>query len=123
MKLAQVDLGRIGGSGGLGPYGNFVSIAGWGTIGEALVNVISKMLGVMTVIGTIWFIIQLLIAAFDYINAGENEQAVAKVHQKIINSFIGLAIVILAYALISITGRIFGIDIINLQTIIPLLGP
>lgn len=123
-KLLALDLGKIGGGIGLGPWGDIANLGGGpSAASSAVVDIFSRILGVLTVVAGLWFIIQLITAAFDYINAGENEEQIRKVHQKLINNFVGLSIVVMVYALTAIIGRLVGLDILNPQRIIPGLGP
>lgn len=123
-KLFTLDLGKIGGGTGLGPWGDIANLgAGPWVAGLAVSDIFSRILGILTIVAGLWFIIHLVSAAFDYINAGENEELIRKVHQKLINNFIGLAIVVMAYALTAIVGRLVGLNILNPQDIIPKLGP
>jgi len=124
VYLAYVDLGRIGldEGGGFGPFSNI----GLGDVSDAASTfalIISRVIGVMTVIAGIFFFFILLGGAFGYLSAGGDSEKIKSATQRITNGLTGLIVIILAYAFISLIGRMLGLDILNPQDVIELLGP
>ena len=109
-------------SGGLGPFSNAVY---WGmsNLNENLTGLISKIVGVLTVFGGIWFIIQFLIGAFKWITSGGDKTNVEAAKEHLTHAVISLAILVSTYIIVGLVGAIFGLDILNPQKIIPTLGP
>lgn len=123
-KIFLVDnggLGRIGGPTGFGPFGNLPL-----DIGEAAKRfnrIISAIIGVMTIAAGLWFMFQFIIAGFSWITAGGNKEAVSSAQERMRNAFIGLVIVVAAWAIIGVIGSLLGLDILHPERLIPLLGP
>ena len=91
--------------------------------GDILSNVLSTVIGVMTVIAILWFIFLLLIGAFGVMSAGADKNKVAEAQARISNGLIGLIITFSAIAIIMVVGYIFGIsDIINIPVLISRLA-
>lgn len=76
-------------------------------------KVFSTGLAVLTVSGGIWFIIQIGAGAFQWIASAGEKDALSKAQKKISNAIFGLFVIIFSYALISIVGQIFGLDILS----------
>lgn len=122
--LAQKELGQIGGTEGFGPWGNLGAFGK--TIGDAagaFTNIISNIIGIMTIIAGIWFIFQFIIGAYGYMTAGGDQKRITDATSKITNALIGLVVIVAAYAIISLLGSLLGFDILNPQNLIPTLKP
>jgi len=116
-------LGQIGGEEGFGPWGNLGS-QGIKEAAEALTGIISRIIGVMTIIAGIWFIFQFIIAAYGFMAAGGDQQKMANATKKITSSLIGLVVVVVSYAVMSLLGTLLGFKFLNVaQLIIQNLGP
>ncbi len=117
-------LGQIGGEPGqgFGPWGNLGS-QGIGEAAGALTNIISQIIGVMTIIAGIWFIFQFIISAYGYMTAGGDQQKMSTATKKITSALIGLIVVVTAYAIMSLLGKLLGFEFLNLTSLIENLGP
>jgi len=122
VYLAQIPLGRIGKGQGFGPFGN-LDLSSVGEAASAFTSILSKIIGVMTVIAGIWFFFILIIGAFGFLTAGGDPKKIESATKRIGNGLTGLIIIVLAYALIWIIGGFLGLDILNPQDVIELLGP
>ncbi len=101
------ELGRIGEGGGLGPFANVSD----GT--EGLINIsrlVSSIIGFMTISGFIWFIFQFLIGGFNWITSGGDKAKLQSARDRITNSLIGLLVVVVGWAILSLAGQFFGVD-------------
>ncbi|MBI3385036.1 hypothetical protein HY030_02485 [Candidatus Gottesmanbacteria bacterium] len=119
------DLGDIGDpntKGGLGAFSNAFGY-GPGDPGNKLASLVSRIVGVITIAAGIWFLIQLLLAAFKWINSGGDKANIEQARDHLTSAVISLGILVAAYVLAGLFGIIFGLDILNPQTIIPKLGP
>ena len=116
------DLGSIGGEEGFGPWGNLGS-RGIKEAAGAFTSIISRIIGVMTIIAGIWFIFQFIIGAYGYMTAAGDQQKMSNATKKITSALIGLIVVVAAYAIISLLGRLLGFEILNPQVIIEKLKP
>lgn len=120
--LAQLPLGRIGEGAGFGPFSG-LDLSDVSPAASAFASIISKIIGIMTVVAGIWFFFILLIGAFGYLSAGGDPEKIKSATKRIGNGLTGLIVIVLAYAFISLIGRMLGLDILNPQDIIELLGP
>ncbi len=106
--LAQTNLGTLEGLGSLGK-----SITDEKIAFEKFTTVFSTGITILTVSGGIWFIIQIFAGAFQWLASGGEKQALQNAQKRISNAILGLFVIVFSYALISIVGRIFGIDILS----------
>ncbi len=74
---------------------------------------LSNIIGFITLLGGIFFIVFFLIAGFEWLQAGGDTGKVEKARSRMINAAIGLLVMILATALIGIISGVFGFDILN----------
>jgi len=120
--LAQTpyDLGTIGEGEGLGPWsepGKIANASGlFGTI-------ISNVIGFMTIGGGIWFMFQLVIGTYSWMSSGGDQARIQTAQRKISNAFMGLVILVAAYALIWLIGELLGFKILQIPNLIQQLGP
>lgn len=119
--LAQILPHDIGGPlFGPGPLGRP------GTTGPAVANsfedLISKIIGVLTVSAVLWFLIMFFLGAIAWINAGGDAKAVEAARAKIFHALTGLVIVLLALIFTSVLGWLLGIEILNIGQAIVDLG-
>ena len=106
----------IGCGDGLGPIARaFCGIrAGDVTkVGTSLNSVISAILGFLTVLAALWFLIQFILAGYSWISSGGDKNAATAAWQKITNSIIGLIIVVAAWIIVAVLGELLGIQILN----------
>ena len=127
VSLAQVSK-KIGeeplrGFGSLGLPGVTISSSSIQEVMAVFNQPISTVIGVMTIIAGIWFIFNFIIGVYGYLTAGGNQESLQKATAKISQSLIGLVIIVAAYAVISLIGSILGLDVLNPQDVIELLGP
>ena len=100
--------------------------AGSNTRAGALTNLeafISGVLGIITVVAGIYFIINFLLAALAWTTAGGDSGKVSAARDRMIQSTLGLIIVVGGYAVVGLIGAVVGLDILNpaamLDQIIP----
>lgn len=102
--LTQVSLGQIGGGGGLGPFaGSSDGLTG-------ITKIVSSVIGFMTIAAGIWFLFHILIGGFNWISAGGDKAKLQSSRDKLTNAFIGLIVVVAAWAILALAGSFFGID-------------
>jgi hypothetical protein len=106
-------LGNIGG-GGLGPFGalNFSGEAGGVLALTKITGAISAIVGFMTIVGSIWFMFQLLFGGYEWISSAGDTKKLTTARQRIMNGFFGLTIIIAAWIIIAVVGQFFGYDIL-----------
>ncbi len=108
---------------GVGPLGFENQAINTDSVLFKFVKIISTVIGVFTIAAGLWFIFQLLSGALQWLGSGGDKQSLQNAQKRIVNSLVGLLIVVISYALISIIGRVFGFDILNLADQIRKLSP
>lgn len=93
---------------GLGPFAKIVSSGGEGL--KSLTNIISAIIGVMTVAAGIWFLFNFIIGGIQWISGGGDKHALESAQQRITNAFIGLVIVIAGFTILSLASVFLGYD-------------
>ncbi len=88
-----------------------------------LARVISSILGTITVLGALFFIVYFFIAAFSWITGADDASKVEKARTRMIQSVLGLVVLVVSYSLLGVISSIVGIDFLNIaktiQSIIP----
>lgn len=104
------DIGTIGG-GGLGPFGQKTASSGTAALSQ-IAGLISGIIGFMTIAAGIWFMFEMLFAGYEWISAGGDAKKLEGARQRITHGFMGLLIVVGAWAILAITGQFLGYDIL-----------
>jgi len=92
--------------------------------GSVLTQIISNLVGIMTIFGLLWFLIQIIVAGYNFISAGGDTQKIKDAQQQLQNNFIGAAILVAAVFLLSLVGQMLGIDnILDLEALINIIAP
>jgi len=82
-------------------------------VGTKLNAIISSIIGVLTVIAGLWFLIQIIVAGYGWIGSGGDGKKVTEARDKITNSLIGLLMVVIAWIIVAIVGQLIGLNILN----------
>lgn len=108
-----IDLkGTIGGP-GLGPFSDIGEAAGkpGGTKAlEYVVGTISAIVGFMTICAAIWFLFQILYGGYQWLSSGGDSKQLTSARDRLTHAFIGLTIVVAAWALLAMVSAFFGTD-------------
>ena len=108
---------------GVGPIGDTSQLGSIDSATDAFEKQLSNLVGFFTIVGGLFFLIQFLVAGFDWLMGGGDKGKVEKAKDKMTNSAIGLLIMILATAVVGIVGGVFGLDILNPGAIFQTLTP
>jgi len=119
----EKPLGRIGEGEGFGPWANLGLFENVGPAAQAFAKIISNIIGIMTLIAGIWFIFQFIIGAFSIMSASGDPKKMGEASAKIRTAVIGLVVIVVAYALMSLLGKILGFDFLRPAALIEKLGP
>jgi hypothetical protein len=92
---------------GIGRLGNVSAVGSVGSR-QLLENIISDIIGALTVIAGIWFIYQIILASISWIGSNGDKQSIQVAQKRIVNSFIGLLVTVAAYAVTGVVGRFLG---------------
>lgn len=111
--LASVDLGPIE---GVGVFQKDLE----GNIATQTDLFISQMIGTITIVGGLAFVIYFFIGALKWITAGGDKGKVQEAQSQMTNGAIGLIAITAAFFIIGIVGGVLGIDIIQpMSTLFP----
>ena len=116
--LADKDLGPIGEGEGFGAWTKFGD-----NPGGLLADIISNILGILTIFAGIWFLFQAIMAGYSYLSAGGDKARIENAWRKLTNALIGLAIVVAAYGLLALLGTFLGVDFLNVGKVIETISP
>lgn len=83
-----------------------------------LAKVLSNVIGVLTLVAALWFLIQIVIAGYNFITSQGDSQKIQQTQQRIINSIIGLALVVFSVGFLSLIGHLLQIDFLQIDQII-----
>ncbi len=108
-KLSQIPLSPPGGF--TGPAGGLFSETG-STANLAFSDVLSLIIGVMTVVAAIWFVFNTLVGAIGIISASGDKNAYEQARQRITTGILGLIVVISAVFLVDVIGQLLGFNAI-----------
>jgi len=76
-------------------------------------DVISTIIGFLTVVAGIWFIFLVIIAGYQWLSSGGDKAGVTAAREKLTYAIIGLVVVVAAFAIVSIIGTLMGIDFLT----------
>jgi hypothetical protein len=74
---------------------------------------VSRIIGFLTVLGGIFFIVYFILGALSWVTAGGDTGKIQKARDQIVQGVIGLVVIVGSYAVIGIIGSVVGIDILN----------
>lgn len=106
VYAASVDLGPIT---GVGKFQEDVTT----DPGSTLESFISTIVGVLTVIAGLAFLLYFLLGGLTWITAGGDKNNTAKAQKQMTDAAIGLIIVVVAYFIAGVVGTVLGLDILN----------
>lgn len=106
MKIAQTS------GGSLEPAIDYFDLGNQS--GDSFNDIISTIIGVLTIIAGIYFFFILVIGAIGWIGAGDNKGQIETSKKQIQNGLVGIAVTVAALFLVQIVGSLFGFeDILN----------
>lgn len=112
-KVYAFDLGQLRGIGDLGLFNKSPSSSI-----DIFTNVLSAIVGVMTIAGVIWFLVNLITAAYQYMSSAGDSQKLKDAQQKIQNSIIGLFIIIASVFILSLFGSLLHVPFLDIGQMI-----
>jgi hypothetical protein len=104
------NMGTIGG-GGLGPFAAHPAGSGTAALSQ-VTSTVSAIIGFMTVAAGIWFMFEMLFSGYEWISAGGDAKKLETARERLTHGFMGLLIVVGAWALLAVTGQFLGYDIL-----------
>lgn len=91
---------------------NTGGVAGGGVI-DVFTQQFSNIIGFITVLAGVFFVVYFMVAAFEWLQAGGDSGKVEKAKNRMINAALGLLVMVIAFGIIGIIGGVFGIELLN----------
>lgn len=82
-------------------------------VGIKFNEIVSALIGILTLFAGLWFLIQVITAGYQWIAAGGDGKQVQAAREKITNSIIGLIIVVIAWVIVGLVGELLGLNILD----------
>ncbi len=82
-------------------------------VANRLNTTLSGVLGFMTIIAGLWFMIQFILAGYAWISAAGDKSKLEGAKNKLLYSILGLVIVVGAWAIVGVIAKIVGLEILN----------
>lgn len=79
----------------------------------SLETFISHILGLLTIVGSIFFIVNFFLAALNWISAQGESGKIQKARDQMIQGVVGLVIIIGSYGIIGLIGTMVGLNLLN----------
>jgi len=88
-----------------------------------LEKIVSQVIGIMTIVGVLYFTFQIIIAGYGFIAAAGDPKAIETARHSLTNSILGLTILIVAVGLGSLVANLIGIpNIMDIDALFTLMG-
>lgn len=85
---------------------------------------VSNLVGILTTVGSIAFVLYFVLGAFNWITAGGDKGKIEKARSQMTMGILGLVILVASYSIIGLIGTVLGLDILNPgQVILQQLNP
>jgi len=84
---------------------------------------LSNMIGVITIIGGLFFVFYFVMGGLNWITAGGEQGKIVKARDQMIQAVIGMVVIVISYGLIGIIGAFLGFDFLHPGTAILNLKP
>jgi hypothetical protein len=96
--------------------------------GKTLEKVISAMIGLITTLSSLFFIVQIFRSGLGYVTAGGDSGKIEAAKLRMQQSAVGLGIVVMIYSVLGIISQIVGVEILNpaksiMDIVSPTTGP
>lgn len=89
---------------------------------KQLESILSTVIGFLTVIAVLFFVIQIILAGYGFISGQGDEKKIEASRKKLTDSILGLTIVVIAFGLGAFIAKLLGLsDVFNLTTVVETL--
>lgn len=73
-------------------------------------KIISTIIGLLTMIAAIFFVLQIIFAGYSFLSAQGDEKKVESARKRLTDGILGLAIVVFAYGIGALISKLLGLD-------------
>ncbi|MBU0572658.1 hypothetical protein KKH23_03015 [Patescibacteria group bacterium] len=114
-KLADINLAPEGGFKGFGALG----LEEGQSAPAVFTKFISSVIGLMTIIAIIWFVLLMIMGAIGIISSGGDKAALESAKKRITTGILGFVVVIAAIFIVQLIGKLIGIpNILDLPVLL-----
>lgn len=78
-----------------------------------LESLISNLIGLLTALGAIMFVIYFIVGAFEWITSGGDKGKLEKARNRMLQGMLGMILVVASYSLLGLLSGVIGIDFLN----------
>ena len=89
----------------------------------SLTSLLSNMIGLLTVVAAISFVIYFLLGGVQWVTAGGDSSKVQKARDQMVQGVIGMVVVVISYGLIGLIGSILGFEVFDLYGQLQMIAP
>jgi uncharacterized protein YggT (Ycf19 family) len=125
MVLAQAQTGGTSLGTLEAPTAAFAPTAGTGTEAFAtpFTNFLSNLIGFLTLLAGLMFLLYFIFAALSWVTSGGEKGKVESAKNQMTQAALGLVIVVAAYAIAGVVGRVLGLNILDPISVLSRLSP
>ncbi len=116
----DIQIAPSGGFTGFGKLGLQGSLATNASI--TFSNMISSVIGVLTIVAVIWFLFLLITGAIGYMSSGGDKSAIEAAGKRITSAIIGFIVVIASIFILKLIGYLLGVDFLNFLNLFSIVG-
>lgn len=85
---------------------------------NSLETYVSDIIGVITILAALFFIVYAFTAGFEWVTAGGDSGKVGKARDRLLWSTLGLVLIVAAYSIIGLIGSLVGLNLLDLSKMI-----
>lgn len=120
VEATPENIGDLCGE-GLGPFAKFLCTLTPGPANtqnnairafSSFAYLVSNVIGIMSVVAGLWFAFQVIIGGLNWLTSSGDKARLEKAQLTLVHAVIGLTIVLAAYALINLVGKVLGFDLL-----------
>jgi len=84
---------------------------------------LTTIIGILTIVGVLWFVFQVIFSGYAFISSAGDPKKMEKAQQQLIQSILGIIIVIVSTVIVGLFLKILGLgNVFNLETFFKNLG-
>lgn len=90
---------------------------------SSLETYVSDILGIITVLAALFFIVHAFLAAFQWVTSGGDSGKVTKARERLTWSTLGLVLIVATYSILGLIGGLIGFSILEVGEMIEKVSP
>ncbi len=90
---------------------------------RSLETYVSDILGIITILAALFFIVHAFLAAFQWVTSGGDSGKVTKARDRLMWSTLGLILIVATYSILGLIGGLIGFNILNIGDLIKFVDP